>query len=54
MGSILQSYTTYTTPVAVIKSAITETQLGNVGTSVTVTVSVSWSVTYSFSWSWSG
>ena len=49
--SILDGYTTYTTPAEVQKSAIEDNQLGNVGTSVTFSVSYSLSVSWTFSWS---
>ena len=49
MKSLLVGYKTYTTPCKLQRSVAEESQLGNVGTSVTVTVTVSWSVT----WSWS-
>ena len=49
MRNLLDGYKTYTTPGKLQKSVAEESQLGNVGTSVTVTVTVSWSVT----WSWS-
>lgn len=49
--SILDGYTTYTTPAEVQKSAIEDNQLGNVGTSVTISVSYSLTVSWTFSWS---
>lgn len=47
--SLLSGYKSYTSPAAVQKSAIDESQMGFVGTSVTVTVSAS--VSWTFSWS---
>lgn len=49
--SILDGYTTYTTPAEVQKSAVEDNQLGNVGTSITISVSYSASVSWTFSWS---
>lgn len=49
--SILNGYTTYVTPREIQKSAVEETQLGNVGTSISLSVTYSWSLSWTFTWS---
>ncbi len=50
-NNLLKGYTSYTTPAAIQKSAIDESQLGFVGTSISLSVTYSASVSWTFSWS---
>ncbi|UQS84134.1 signal protein [Bombilactobacillus thymidiniphilus] len=48
---LLNGYTNYTSPARVQQSAVEESQLGNVGTSISLSVTYSASVSWTFSWS---
>ncbi|WP_262092870.1 hypothetical protein, partial [Weissella fangxianensis] len=50
-ATLLSGYTSYTSPIDVQRSAVEESQLGNVGTSISLSVSYSASVSWTFSWS---
>jgi|GEM_PF-3218923 len=49
--SIFDGYTRYTTPAEVRKSAVEDSQLGDVGTSFSFSISWSWSLSWTFTWS---